>query len=151
MKKKLKSNKGITLTVLVITIIILLMISTAIIHTVADNLSSKGVNDMYTDIKAIEDKVSVYYVKYGNIPKAEQVEVSIPSAIVTSNQNNGANFYYVDLSKLDGLSLKYGKGTGNSTDRYIINEQSHTVYYLEGVETEGTMYYTINRAYMNID
>src|SRR5574344_1668709 len=116
MKKKLKSNKGITLTVLVITIIILLMISTAIIHTVADNLSSKGVNDMYTDIKAIEDKVSVYYVKYGNIPKAEQVEVSIPSAIVTSNQNNGANFYYVDLSKLDGLSLKYGKGTGNSTD-----------------------------------
>lgn len=149
MNRNLKSNKGVTLTILVVTVIILLMISASIIHTVVDNLSAKGVNDMYTDIRALEDKINVYYAKYGDIPKAAKVTTAIPDAIKSINPNDGEDYYYIDLEKIDGLSLKYG--TGDSTDKYIINETSHTIYYLEGIESEGTLYYTIHRTYTEIN
>ena len=51
---------------------------------------------------------------------------------------------------LDGLILNYGKGydtvwTQNkcTNDIYVVNEQSHNVYYMLGIEFDNKVYYTI--------
>ena len=40
------------------------------------------------------------------------------------------------------MTLNYGRGNISDKNIYIINEQSHEVYYLKGVVYEGNNYYT---------
>ena len=51
------------------------------------------------------------------------------------------------MKKLDNLTLNNLKDTRNSSDRYIVNEQSHTIYYQKGVLLDGKVYYTLPENY----
>ena len=47
---------------------------------------------------------------------------------------------------MDGISLNYGEGFEdyeNSDDIYIINEKSHCIYYVKGIEVDGKLYHSI--------
>ena len=57
----------------------------------------------------------------------------------------------IDLNAFDGLTLNYGNDFYNyidktsstmGTDIYIINDQSHQIYYLRGISVDGYTYYT---------
>lgn len=132
----IKSKKGITMISLVITIVILLILSGTAIYNL--NLSN-GVgryNNMIADIKLLNDKVLVYFNKYGEIPKTAR-EINII---------NNETYYEIDLSKLEGITLNYGKDYGeeisltNSSDVYLVNSNLN-VYYLKGVEKSGEIYH----------
>lgn len=133
----IKSQKGITMISLVIAIVILLILSGTAIYNL--NLSN-GVgryNNMVADIKLLNDKTLVYYNKYGEIPKTNRSSINI----------NGEEYYELDISKLEGITLNYGKEYGqvgtltSSSDVYVINESTLNVYYLKGVEKSGEIYH----------
>ncbi len=127
---KPKSDKGITIVSLVVTVIILLILSGTAIYNI--NLSS-GVgkyNNMIADIKLLKDKVLVYYNKYGEIPSTDK-----------SININGIEYYEIDLKELDDITLNYGNDYGkDGEDVYLVNSDLN-IYYLAGIEKSGEIYH----------
>lgn len=58
--------------------------------------------------------------------------------------NDGEKYYTIDISKIDNITLNYGNDYAKPTtmDRYVINEETHVIYYLKGIHYEGKMYHT---------
>ena len=148
----IKNSKGITLVSLVITIAIMLIISGLTISVSMDRFEINDYNKMINDLKLLEDKVSNYYLKYNAIPVVRDEEnnpilynyTEIP---FNTNRNDNEDYYILDLSAMEGISLNYGetgfKNINSSDDVYIINEKSHQIYYVKGVELKGTTYHSI--------
>lgn len=146
---KLKEQKGITLVILSLAVVIMLIITTVLIYNATTGIDNQYLTNMYSDIAVLKDKISIYYVKNGRLPI---VNVPYPNTeeIKGINENDNDNYYIIDLKLLDGLILNYGKGydtvwTQNkcTNDIYVVNEQSHNVYYMLGIEFDNKVYYTI--------
>lgn len=133
-REKISQNKGITLVSLIITIVILLIISGVAINGMEVSTNVAPYNNMIADITLLEDKVLVYYNKYGEIP-----------IIVDNNQTINERVYYkIDVSKLENITLNYGtQDEGDETDIYLVNENLE-VYYLKGIQKLEKIHHTRN-------
>ena len=154
----IKKNKGITLISLSIAVIILLIITGMIVYSAKDSMYIKNLTNMQNDIANLRDKVSLYYLKYGNIPvKTEYEDISNLEKGNILGVNDTGKFYIIELEKLEGLTLNYGedyeryKTNGYTyspelTDIYIMNEDSHNIFYVKGIRVtennETKIYYT---------
>lgn len=152
-----KRNKGITLISLVISIIIILIISGMVIYYSTKGLAIQKVNNLYSDIEQIESQVDSYYIKNNELPIIDDIEITFNDS---SNVNDGNIYHIIDLSELDGLNLNYGRDFeivknnntySNNEDIYIINDDSHTIYYIKGIEYDGEVYYSIDDNYEQIE
>lgn len=130
----ISQDRGITLVSLIITVIILLILSGVTINNLSNSSNVAPYNNMIADIKLLEDKISIYYNKYAEIPIIEK-----------SNQEiDGVEYYKIDVSKLDNVTLNYGtEDKGDKTDIYLVNNNLE-VYYLRGVEKSETIHHTRN-------
>lgn len=160
-KKSMKHSKGITLLILVISIIMILIITGTLTYSAYEYIELKAVKNMYNDIEKLDDKVASYYSKYGDIPVEQIYDNSILQSMLTAigenlNPNDGNTYYVLELNALDGISLNYGQGYGdykngsdiNNIDNiYIINDISHTIYYPKGIKVSGKTYYTTPEKY----
>ena len=165
MKKIIKNERGVSLVSLAITIIILGIITSMLLYNVKDTKDIERVSNMYLDIETISNRVSNYYSRYGALPITVDV-TSDPTVLdwvykKNSENNDGplgandtGNFYVIDLKALENLSLNYGRGfesTSGGTlpqdkDVYIINANSHNIFYLHGIKVNSSsgakIYYT---------
>lgn len=154
MNNKLKNSKGITLVTLIVTIIVLLIVSNVTIYSVKNNLGIEKLKNMQNDIENLSDKISAYYNQYGTLPIIDGEYTNIneieTAELIDKNVDKG-NFYIIDLSALENLTLTYGKdfkNIKNTSDKntlkdiYIINETSHNIFYVKGIKSDGEMYYT---------
>ena len=156
---KIKSNKGVSLITLSIAIIIMIIITGTLIYRAQDSVDVKELKNMYTDIEVLNDKVSNWYTNYGDIPgKIKYDDRNKIQEIQNKGQrsdNDNDNYYIIDVKVLENVSLNYGRDINNenssegnsseensSEDIYIINEQSHKIYYPKGIESGGEIYYT---------
>jgi type II secretory pathway pseudopilin PulG len=138
-KNLLKSQKGVTLLSLVITIVVILILTSTVIFQVNDTTEANRLNDLYADINLLEDKILLYYNNYSEIPVIEPEISVVPQGIEKEDTDK---FYEIDLTKLRGITLKYG----NKTDRediYIVNNRTLKVYYLKGIEVNGQKHYSV--------
>lgn len=117
-------------------LIIVIAIFSILIVSINNGVNLSKLNSMNHDINVLEDSITLYYLNNGNIPIKDKInfEHSI-------NPNDNNSYYKIDLSKLENIYLNYGK-MKNEQDFYIINEESHTIYYFSGVEYKGKIYYT---------
>ena len=154
MNNKLKNSKGVTLVTLIVTIIVLLIVSNVTIYSVKNNLGIEKLKNMQNDIENLSDKISAYYNQYGTLPIIDGEYTNIneieTAELIDKNVDKG-NFYIIDLSALENLTLTYGKdfkNIKNTSDKntlkdiYIINETSHNIFYVKGIKSDGKMYYT---------
>jgi type II secretory pathway pseudopilin PulG len=136
--KNLSSKKGITLAALTITVMLFLVILSSITYSSMSSLYMKRLNNMYSDISSLQDKIDLYYLENGVFPsdgttisKNSRECVNVANGI---NPNDGDIYYKVDTSKLEGLTLNNGK----DTDMYYVNAETHTVYYEKGAQVSAT-------------
>lgn len=149
-KIDMNSKKGITLVTLAVAIIIMLIISTTLIYNISTSSKVRAINNMYQDVTIIKDKVDLYYANHHTIPILETKYENI-AHLQSINPNDGDTYYVVDLEALGNLSLTYGQDyktyktnpLNELTDLYIINEQSHSIYYAKGIAFEDKFYYTM--------
>lgn len=156
MKNKIKQEKGVTLSILVITIIVLLILTSTLIYNAKGSIHIQNTTKLYNDLELLREKVSEYYNEYGEIPgKIEYTNIGNLSNVLSKNNDTG-KFYVIDLEAMKGISLNYGKdyeniknnpNNANSyTDIYIINENSHNIFYVNGItitnDDTSTTYYT---------
>lgn len=162
MKNIIKGERGVTLISLAATVIIIGIITTMLLYSIKDTDQVGKLTNLYTDIDNLSDKVSAYYSTYGKIPALSKETVNINSIVesdLKENSNNpiGINdegdFLVIDLNAIENLTLNYGEdfkkivpnntiNTATDKDLYIINENSHNIFYLKGIEAEGKKYYT---------
>ena len=148
-------ERGISLITLSIAIILLIIITSILVYNTQTGTKLKALNQMYSDVENLTDKINTYYSKYWAIPAEIKYDNSeIINNIKSSNQisvNDAQDEYYIiDLSALENLSLNYGEDYKSITnenastkeDIYIINKQSHHVYYVQGITFENVKYYT---------
>ena len=154
----IKKDKGVTLVALTIAVIIILTITGMIVYSAKDSVYVKNLTNMRNDISNLRDKVSLYYSEYGEIPaETEYPNISNLQSAGVIGANDTGKFLIIELENLDGLTLNYGKdyekykahdytNLTDLTDIYIINENSHNIFYVQGVsvkENDGTkIYYT---------
>ncbi len=156
-KYKLKNAKGISLISLAITVIILIILTNAIVYNIRDNLRIKNLENMQNDIANLKDKISNYYAQNGKIPASLEFTDSdainaIKKTGVISEKVDTGKFFVIDLSAIDNLTLNYGKefeivkknkdSVNSCTDLYIINEDSHNIFYVAGIKIENDIFYT---------
>lgn len=170
-KNKLKSQKGISLITLSITVIVLMVVTNAIIYNSKDNLVLERLKNMQSDVSNLKEKVSDYYIQYGTIPVLEREDgtfIEYTNLDDLRDKNVGAadkeegiisdiadigKFYVIDISLLDNLTLNFGEDykkvkanlsmdVNELRDIYIINETSHNVFYVRGMQVDEETYYT---------
>lgn len=154
----IKIDNGITLISLSIAVIIVLIITGMILYSATDSIYIENLTNMQNDIANLRDKVSLYYLEYGGIPvQTEYPDITNLKDAGVIGANDTGKFFVLELEKLDGLTLNYGKDyeiykekdytkLTDLTDIYIINEDSHNIFYVKGIRVieNGTtqMYYT---------
>ena len=146
MKNKLRQEKGITMMALVVTIIILLILTSVLVFNTQDSVYIKRLNNLYSDIELLRAKTDEYYNEYGQIPaKIKYTNISTLKNVL-STKNDTGDFYVIDLEAMEGITLNYGKdyenvksdsaNSNNYTDLYIINENSHNIFFVRGIEVK---------------
>ena len=144
----MKNNKGVTLVILIITILIMVIISGTITYNVTQNMETTKLSNFYTDLKLLQDKISIYYAKFGGIPIKEEFEGKDDFKTV-KNPNDGEKYYIIDLNAIENLTLNY-KITDENDDVYVINEDTHTIYYPQGLTIKEETYYCLPENFTQI-
>lgn len=134
----MKSKNGITMVILVITIIVMSIITGTVVTQSIKGLETNKINDLYNDIRLIKDKVSIYYTKYNTLPVGDEYTGNDDFKTV-KNPNDGNKYYEINLNMLENLTLS----KENKDSIFIINEDTHTIYFPEGLEVDGVWYYTL--------
>ncbi len=150
MIKTLKNEQGITLLSLVTVIGLMIIITSVLIYNITTSGHVRSLDNMNKDITLLRDKVDVYYAKYGALPVLE-TKYTNTSHLKGLNANDNDTYYVIDLQLLDNITLTYGQAyqlykalpKTTNADLYIINEQSHNIYYVEGISFDDKTYYTI--------
>ena len=158
-----KNNKGVTLIILIVMIIVLLILTSITISNFKSELSIKNVNSLYADIESISTKISTYYLENNSIPiyednpyfnnsdECKQFFMAKGENGDVINPNDEGQYYVIDLSKLENLTLNYGKeyknwnsesSSLNIQDVYIINKVTHQIYYPKGIKLREENYFT---------
>ncbi len=134
-----KNNKGLTLISLILTVIIILIITAAMIYNTQNQLQMKSIHNLNNDIEVLNAKVDEYYLKYGELPKlcdyTTKADSSAPDASnfhnttdfrnslmekaearnavlnVQPNIHDSDDYIVIDLEKLDFITLTYGYDT----------------------------------------
>lgn len=135
--------------VLVITIVVMLIITTTVISLSTNNLKTKNLSNLYSDIKSLDDKISVFYNQYGALPLKEKFAGNMNFQNVANPNDDIDGYYVIDINKLNGLVLTK-KLTWQNDDVYIINNKTHTIYYPKGVALDGEIYYRLPGEYTEI-
>ena len=131
----MKNKKGITLVSLVIAIAIMIIIVTIVVVSRKDTDETINLSNLSADIDQLSEKIQMYYIKHGTLPIKGEVITS--PEIGETNPNDGENYYEIDISKLDNVTLK------RPDEKYIINEQSHQIYTENPVIVDDIEFYTI--------
>lgn len=159
-KETNKLDKGITLVSLIITIAVMLIVASTSISISYDRFEINNYNKMKNDIELLSDKVNNYYLKYTGLPTFKDdtgtnIEYPSQNLIFDKNPNDNEIYYVLDLNAMEGIALNYGKEgfeaiTESKTidvekdiDVYIINKQSHQIYYVQGIEMDDVVYHSV--------
>lgn len=149
--KSLKnSKKGYSLIVLIVAIIVIIILASVAISSLSNSRQKNDIRNLIYDLNTVEEKVQAYFVQNNSLPTSskneDDVKVDIDELIVEVenrgdydlrsqlSQYDNDNYYYIDLSRLEKLSLKdpYRSYTDGKCG-YIVNEGSLKVYVEKGV------------------
>ena len=165
--QKIKENKGITLIILVLTIVIMLILIVPISVNLIEVSNIKELSKIKTDFKVIEEAISqvsndnsleIGPVFSGNVNMGNQKNVNDGNVYYVINMELLEELYLrvsgVQMDELNYGSNNYNIAEGTTTydngDIFIMNKDTHTVYYLSkknnqnyyiGYEYKNNIYY----------
>lgn len=139
-------KKAISLVSLVIVIVVMIILCGTVIITSNNSVKLTNKTMFANEILNIQTLVDEYYSNNGTYP-AGSVKSFNYTTLDTKSQEQFSletsnTFYEVSLADIGLSNVEYGnKGTEN--DVYVLSKTTGKVYYLEGVEFEDNIYYTV--------
>jgi len=160
---KFSDKKGISLVVLIITIVVsLILIATAVISTTVamDNANITLFSKNLTEIEAASEG---FYITNNVMPTPDASTVmnkddiigisnfqNLMSEEIIENNDLDAQFYEVDLAKINVTKIGYGTKDLGASDAFYISFPSMNVYYPYGINAKGTTYFSITSKISNV-
>ena len=150
-------KKGISLTVLVITIVILIVILEVTIIQINNGIGAAEKTDFVTELATIQDKIKEYYLLSGNLPVQSGVRYDaseiddllndvnsqqLLESEINANEDANNKFFVVDLDKISVETNDRGV-SAQGTDVFLVASNTLNVYYLQGVELEGIIRFSL--------
>lgn len=148
----IRSSKGVTIISLIITIMVMLIIAGITVNTSLDRFEINNLKKMISDIEFLNRKVLNYYAKNNSIPVVKDndnnpIRYNYTILEFEKNINDNENYYIIDLEDMNDIALNYGRegfqNINGSDDVYIINEETHSIYYVKGIEKDGHFYHSL--------
>ncbi len=141
---KYRKENGITILSLAVTVVAILILSFTVTLNLRNNTDLQQLVYLRSDIENLTQKVSDFYNEYGELPGSIQYKNIENLSNILSSSELSSKFYVIDLQAMQGVSLHFGKDyqkikdlnedTANKCkDLYIVNEQTHNVFYVKGI------------------
>ena len=142
------NEKGITIITLIITVLLLIIITGTLAINTYNSIELSKLVMLENDIKTLESRVASYFVENDELPTYDYTytKTELQNVMDDLSDNDGENYYIIDLTKLDNITLNYNA----DTDVYIVNEISHNIYYLGGISYNGDIFHTAGKKNENI-
>lgn len=142
-------KKGISLVILVVTIIIMIILAGIVVVNTTGMFVDMELTKLKLDIAQLENLMNTYKIrKSGNIGFAK---TGLDISTLNSDEllqfkgenivNNKVELYIIDLEAIDAEAVNYGNLENGASDRYLYSLTTGRVYYELGLETENITYY----------
>lgn len=146
----MKTKRGISLVVLIITIIVMTIIVGITIVQVGGGLNITYKSEFVYELSVIKDRIKEYYMLVGRLPVKEAEEYTADEIIarvenaqkqdllaneIQINKDQSNKFFIIDLSLIDTTESKRGISQQDN-DIYLVASNTLNVYYLEGVKLD---------------
>lgn len=163
---KLKQREGISLIVLVITIVIMLILAGTIIASMRVSNDNALLSRFVNDLAQLEEYSRTMYIMDNKLPVVDEEQKMTKTQLLSlvkeenksaftaelslNSESNDSVYYQLDLKKAGAGDVEQGMGKDGTDDIYVISSHTLKVYYLEGVDYEDEMYFSINSKLVNI-
>jgi Tfp pilus assembly protein PilE len=160
---KVSYKRGISLIVLIITIVVsLILIATAVIATTSA-MDNANITMFSKNVTEIASAVEGFYITNNVMPtpdvstvmtKNDLIGISasqnLLSEEIIENNDIDAQFYEIDLAKINVTKIGYGTKELGESDAFYISFPSMNVYYPYGINAKGTTYFSITSKISNV-
>lgn len=154
--KKNKNKKGVSLIILVITVILLGTLATVVsINTTLMTEETREAK-FKDELKTIEDRIKEYYVLTGTLPVLSGTEYNLEQLVIINtrgkelalkaeideNGDTSSKFYLIDFEAI-GITLNERGNKKTVDDIYVLSSVANKVYYVRGIEIKENVYFSI--------
>lgn len=130
----MRSQRGVTMTALVVTLVIMIILTTMLIYVKINNGEVTKEKMIEVDVKQVQDSVNNYYMKNYAVPviyeNGEKKVLDINEVITILGDKRYSEdediYYLLDITLLNNITLSSRTQNG----KFIINEITYTVYYV---------------------
>ena len=147
-------KKGITISILVVTVILMFTIATTATVVGTRTIQTALYEEFLSKIERVYNDVNKYVVDNKVLPTTSEIiaKEGLPSGLkeeLNNKKDASNNLYVVDMTKLKTESVNIGNGSVEDMDVFIVAENTNNVYYLKGVEYRGKTYYGLDAVWTN--
>ena len=104
----LRNKRGISLTTMVVTVLIMLLIMGTLVYSAVDSVKIRKLNKLYNDLRQLDDAVGIYYLKNGSLPVYPEAEDEDNVMVVNKDDTREnlklKSWDFVLASKVDTVS-----------------------------------------------
>ena len=159
LQKTLYINKyktGISLIVLIITIVVALILATTVIFSTTGAIDNARITTFFKDLSEVQDATENYYINNNVMPISDDSTVIDKNGLIgistfqniileeiIENNDLDSQFYVINLEKLNITKSKYGTKKLGESDIFVISYPTMNVYYPYGVDAKGTTFFSI--------
>lgn len=139
-------KSGITLLVLVMSFAVMMIIITSALVAGFNSIAQANYEEYMTSLSRVEDNINVYYLENDKLPITNEIVAATSlgedfynNVVINKDDNN--RLFIVNISLLNNSTIKQGHGTVANKDVYLVAENTHNVYYLDGFRFRGQTIY----------
>lgn len=139
-------KKGITVSLLVVVITIMIIVVSAVSVVGVKSIDRANYEAFKSKVDSISDLTLEYITTNKTLPVTDEVvgkgmlDANFLSEL-SENLDTNNKIMVIDLSKLD-TTVDIGKGTVSDGDVFVLCENTNNVYYLKGFEYGGVVYHS---------
>jgi hypothetical protein len=139
-------KSGITLLVVVTATVVMMIIITSASVIGAGSIAAANFEEYKASLSRVQDNVNLYYLENKKLPITNEV-VSGNSLgdefynNIVENEDENNKLYVVNVALLVSDAIKKGRGTVINKDVYLVAENTHNIYYLNGSKYKGQVLY----------
>ena len=142
-------KKGVSMIVLVLTVVVMtILITTTTISVI--NVNEKTEKIRFGDeLMLVQEWVSLYKVENGKYPIRENmIDIEVANNDLSQFSGETVNSGVVSLNEVNldlfgNIEVKYGTGSANPKDKYVVSTKTGRVYYADGLKVGDMRYYTL--------
>jgi len=156
-------KSGISLIVLILTIVVALILTATVIISTTTALDNAHVTTFAKNLTEIQEAAESYYLSNNVMPsyagstitsRNDLTAISRNQSVLlqelTENEDLDAQFYELDLDKINVTKVAYGNRELGTDDIFVIAYPSMNVYYPYGIEAKGKIYFSITSKISNV-